>query len=320
MIFLALAESASSCYGVLMGSLSKKIKILVVDDAPSNIIALQAVFYGSNYQLIEAHSGYEALVLLDVHKDIAVILLDVQMPEMDGFETAVKIKQKKESRDIPIIFITAIYKEDPFVLKGYEAGAIDYFGKPFDPEILKMKVGIYSSFREKAILLQERENRIRETEELLKAGKKLSAILETLPVGVLIADGDGKICQINEEVSRILSSDEASGHTSYGELLGWWDKDGHMLKDKDGPLSTAIHHGVSSHNVLVNLKDLEGRLKTIICSASPLRALDSHIVGAVVVIQDVTESRRIEEDLESRILNLISLGAQFEHEHSLHQR
>ncbi|HXH29841.1 MAG TPA: response regulator [Bacteriovoracaceae bacterium] len=300
-----------------MNKIDQRVKILVVDDAPSNLVALSAVFYGEKYKLIEANSGYEALALLEVHKDIAVILLDVQMPGMDGFETALKIKQRQDCKEIPIIFITAIYKEDPFVVKGYEAGAIDYFGKPFDPEILKMKVGIYASFREKALLLKEREDRIKETEELLKAGKKLSSILETLPVGVLISDHDGKICQINEEVSRILKSTGIEGDDTYGDLLGWWDNDGLMLKNKAGPMYKALTAGISSHNVILNIKSVDGEPKTIICSASPLRALDKHIVGAVVVIQDKTESRKIEVDLQDRILNLISLGTQFEHEHSI---
>ena len=136
-----------------------KIKILVVDDNQNNLIAMEAVFSGTQYRVIEATSGAMALAQLDVHHDIALVLLDVQMPDMDGYETAVQIKLRPDCQDLPIIFITAYYREDPYVRKGYASGAVDYFGKPFDPELLKMKVDIYASFRQKSFLLKEREKK-----------------------------------------------------------------------------------------------------------------------------------------------------------------
>jgi response regulator RpfG family c-di-GMP phosphodiesterase len=168
------------------------INLLLVDDHPSNLLALEAVLSDREYNLIMAHSGFEAIELMKQH-EIALVLLDVQMPVMDGFETARRMKSIEGCRDIPIIFITAVYKEDPFIKKGYEVGGIDYFSKPFDPEILRLKVGLYSSFRQKTYLLQERETRIKETEALLKTGRRLSDVLESLPVGVLIADAEGRV-------------------------------------------------------------------------------------------------------------------------------
>lgn len=289
-----------------------KIKILAVDDKPGNLIAFESVFYGDEYILVSANSGPEALEILEQQSDISVVLLDVQMPEMDGYETALRIKQIPGYKDLPIIFVTAIYREDPFIKRGYEAGAVDYFSKPFDPEILKMKVSIYSAFRQKAFLLREREQRLRETEELLEAGRKLTSILEKVPVGVLIADSQGGICQINEEVSRILKSEEATDNDAYGEILGWWDQQGKMLKDKDGPLFLALNQGLSTHNTKLIITGITGATKTILASASPLKALDGHIVGAVVVIQDFTESKKIKADLESKILRIIQLGVGLE--------
>jgi CheY-like chemotaxis protein len=143
-------------------------------------------------QVLFAESGEEALALLAGRGDIDLVLMDVQMPGMDGFETAMQIKQMEGARDIPIIFVTAIYTEDPFIRRGYEVGGIDYFSKPFDPAILKMKVAVYSSFRLKAEFLRERERHIRESEELLRVDRKLSSVLDSLPVGVLIADPEGR--------------------------------------------------------------------------------------------------------------------------------
>ena len=194
---------------------TRPINLLLVDDHPSNLLALEAVLSDREYNLIMAHSGYEAIELMKTH-EIALVLLDIQMPGMDGFETARQMKSIEGCRDIPIIFITAVYNEDPFIKKGYEVGGIDYFSKPFDPEILRLKVRLYSSFRQKTYLLQEREKRIKETEELLKTGRKLSDALESLPVGVLIADADGRVCQANEQALKIL------GFTGFEKKESLW--------------------------------------------------------------------------------------------------
>jgi CheY-like chemotaxis protein len=199
---------------------------------------------GADYELLFAESGEETLALIRARQDVDLILMDVQMPDMDGFETAERIKQMESAREIPIIFVTAIYTEDPFIRKGYEVGGMDYFSKPFDPEILKMKVAVYASFRQKAQFLRERH--LRESEELLRVGRKLSSVLESLPVGVLIADADGRIGQATEEASRILNTADSSDGESYGEILGWWDSAGKLLKQ--GPLARALPEGVTWHS------------------------------------------------------------------------
>ena len=288
----------------------RKANILAVDDKRANLVALDGLLY-ADYNVISAESGEEAVEILEKRRDIDLILMDVQMPGMDGFETAARIKQLDAHRDVPIIFITAIFTDNPWIKKGYEVGGIDYFTKPFDPDILKLKVAVYSSFRLKVDFLRERELHLRESEELLRVGRKLSSVLESLPVGVLIADPDGRICQITEEVSRILNTDSTDAD-SYGELLGWWDTAGKMLKNYDGPLERALRRGQSSHNERVQIRRFNGAAKTIVASASPLRGLDGQIVGAVILIQDLTETKRIEEDLEKRVTNLISLGVELE--------
>jgi CheY-like chemotaxis protein len=282
-----------------------KANILAVDDYPANLIALEAVL-SSEFSLVTAGSGQEALAILESRKDISVILMDVQMPVLDGYETARRIKKIAGCEEIPIIFITAIYKEDPFVKQGYAAGGMDYFSKPFDPEILRMKVGVYASFGLRAEMLKLRERQIQETEDLLKAGRKLSAALECLPVGVLIADSEGRICQINQQVSHFCEANSPKDPNSYGDILRWWDSSGQMIKEKDGPLFRAIHFGESSHNQSLQIQCLDGVQKQIVGSASPLLGLDGHIVGAVVVLQDITESKQIEEDLENHITKLVS--------------
>ncbi len=287
-------------------------KLLLVDDKPANLLALEAVLDGLGYRLIRANSGAEALSQLSVHPDVALILLDVQMPDMDGMETARRIKDMPGCEEIPIIFITAIFTEDPFVKKGYEAGALDYFSKPFDPEILRLKVGIYASFRQKATLLRDKERQLRESEELLRTGRKLSSLLESLRVGVIITDAQGRVCQSNEEVMKILKSVDQVRTDSYGEFLSWWDNDGQLLKGRDGPLMRALSTGERAQNEIVRIKCLDHSTKSVFASTSPLRGLDGHIVGAVLVMQDVTAHKEIEEDIEKRILKLVSLGVESE--------
>jgi CheY-like chemotaxis protein len=292
-------------------SLLRRANVLIVDDRPANQLALAAVLE-ADYDILLAASGEDAIRLLKTRTDIDVILMDVQMPGMDGFEAATAIKKMPGCNDIPIVFVTAVYKEDPHVKKGYESGGIDYFGKPFDPDILRMKIGVYSSYRLKSHLLRQRERHIRESEELIRVGRKLSAVLESLPVGVMIADVEGRICQITEEVSRILRSVEPVESDAYDKILGWWDAKGKILKNEQGPLSRALRRGERSHSEAIRIQCLDGSVKTIVASASPLRGLSGDIVGAVVLLQDITESKKIEEALEERVTKLVALGVQLE--------
>ncbi len=294
-----------------MSGFPRKARVLVVDDKPGNLLALAAVLE-DEYEIATATSGAEAIAVLARRAEIDVVLLDVQMPGMDGFETATRIRQNEAWRDIPIIFVTAVYNEDPHVRRGYEVGGMDYFSKPFDPGILKRKIAVYASFRLKADLLKERERHVRESEELLRVGRKLSAVLEELPVGVLIADADGVIGQTTEEVSRILKAVEPVESDAYGTIIGWWDQSGRMLKEEHGPLARAIHLGESSHSERIRIRCLDGTDKTILASASPLRRLDGRIAGAVVLIQDLTETVKIEEDLEDRVTRLIGAGVELQ--------
>jgi len=289
----------------------RKARVLAVDDKPGNLLALAAVLE-DEYEVVPANSGAEALALLGSRGDIDVVLLDVQMPAMDGFETAQRIRQVEAWQDIPIIFITAVYNEDPHVRRGYEVGGMDYFSKPFDPGILKRKIAVYASFRMKADLLKEKERQIRESEELLRVGRKLAAVLESLPVGVLIADADGAICQTTEEVSRILKALDPVESGAYGAIIGWWDAGGRLLKDANGPLARAVRRGESSHSERIRIRCLDGMEKTVLASASPLRRLDGRIAGAVVLIQDITETASIGEDLQERVARLVGLGVELE--------
>jgi CheY-like chemotaxis protein len=141
---------------------AEKARILLVDDRAENIVALEAILSSLNQTLVPARSGDAALKAL-LRDEFAVILLDVLMPGMDGFETAAHIKRRPRTRDVPIIFLTALDTEPDFAFRSYSAGAVDYIAKPFDPWVLRAKVSVFvdlymknRQLREQAALLRSR--------------------------------------------------------------------------------------------------------------------------------------------------------------------
>ena len=122
--------------------MDEKQNILMVDDRPENLVALEAVLEGPDRELYKAYSGNEALMLLLKHR-FSLVLLDVQMPRMDGFEVAELMRANKKIQKVPIIFVTAISKEKKYVFKGYECGAVDYLFKPIEPVVLRSKVDFF---------------------------------------------------------------------------------------------------------------------------------------------------------------------------------
>jgi PAS domain S-box-containing protein len=278
---------------------------------PANLLVLKVVLE-SSCELVCARSGREAIATLERDKDIDVILMDVQMPEMDGYEVTTRIKKMPGCEDIPLVFITAVYTEDPQIRRGYEVGGVDYFTKPFDPDLLRLKVGVYASFRRRETLVKVREKQLEESEAVLRASRKLTSVLESLPVGVIIADVAGRACQTNEPLLRIIGSVDAIQRGAYGDVLAWWERNADTLRHVRSPLSRALAAGESSHNEVVRIECLDGAWKNVHESTSPLLGLDGAVVGAVVVLQDVTERRKFEADLEERISRLVSVGMELE--------
>jgi len=122
-------------------AVERRVKILLVDDTPENLVSLEATLSGLGQELVLANSGREALrhVLND---DFAAILLDVRMPDMDGFETAELIRSRPRSREIPILFLTG-YRNEEHLFRGYDLGAVDFLFKPIVPEVLRSKVAVF---------------------------------------------------------------------------------------------------------------------------------------------------------------------------------
>ena len=125
------------------------INILLVDDEPRNLTVLETVLMDPGYRLVCAESAEQALLAL-VAEEFALLVLDIQMPGMSGFELAQLIKQRKKTAGVPIIFLTAYYSEDQHVLEGYGTGAVDYLHKPINPAILRSKVAVFAELHRKS--------------------------------------------------------------------------------------------------------------------------------------------------------------------------
>lgn len=201
----------------------QKARILLVDDRAENLIALEAILSSLNQHLVPVRSGEAALKAL-LSDEFAVILLDVVMPGMDGFETATHIKRRSRTHDVPIIFLTAAGAEPDHAFRGYAAGAVDYIAKPFDPWVLRAKVAVFvdlyvknRQLREQADLLRRQATAVgdgsgtvlAELSRRLTSVEVTAATLASLPVvktDSTLADG---ITQLDRGVARVRDTLDA---------------------------------------------------------------------------------------------------------------
>jgi len=131
----------------------ERASILLVDDMEDNLIALEAVLGSLNEPIVRARSGEEAMKAL-LRQQFALVLLDVRMPGMDGFETAANIKRLDQTKDVPIIFLTGAEDDSGYAFRGYATGAADYLTKPFDPWVLRAKVSVFLDLHRKNVQLE----------------------------------------------------------------------------------------------------------------------------------------------------------------------
>jgi PAS domain S-box-containing protein len=192
--------------------------ILLVDDRPENLLALQAILEPLEQTLLFAQSGEDALRQL-LQREVAVILLDVQMPDLDGFETARLIKQRARTSHVPIIFVTAISKEDEQVFRGYSAGAVDYVFKPLNPDVLRSKVAVFIELHEKNEQLRLQAEQLKEQElaELRRESEERYRFLaEAQPDQIWTALPNGELDYVNQRALDYFQ-------TTFPELVesGW---------------------------------------------------------------------------------------------------
>ncbi len=199
--------------GLVEGS---RAKLLLVDDRAANLLALEAMLAPLGHELVRAQSGEEALRRL-LEEEFALILLDVQMPGMDGFETARLVKARPRTSHVPIIFVTAISREREHVFRGYERGAVDYIAKPFEPEILRSKVEVFVELWRRGERIRHQEEALRERERDLQARqaeRRFRELIDAMPLCLWAATVEGRITHCN----RVFL--ESTGRTLEGCVEG----------------------------------------------------------------------------------------------------
>ena len=271
-------------------------KLLAVDDNPDNLFTLRALIeQHMSVEILEAGGGAEALEIAQATPDIDLIILDVQMPEVDGFETAQMLKLRKKTRDIPIIFLTAAFKTEEFQRRGYEVGAADYLLKPIDDNQLINKLSTYFRLIEKErdlnlVLEQQVAER---TAELNQANQHLSLVLEHMGEALFMLAPDGRIRDTNPAARALLgySADELAG-MSIGDVF---EEEGEAEAEAFmGTWLEALIRTGALRDIDASLIDRNGERVPILFARTAITNADGEIEEILCIAKNMRGYRRID--------------------------
>lgn len=267
-----------------------KVNILLVDDKLENLLALEAILEKLGENLVRATSGEEALRCL-LHQDFAVILLDVQMPGMDGFETATLIRNRGRSRHTPIIFLTAFSTSDQMLFKGYALGAVDYLLKPLDPNILTSKVTVFVElFKKTEAVKQQTAQLVAVNTELRQSEERFRSLSTCSPVGIFETDTEGDCKYTNPRYQVICGLKAAES------LEKKWLESVHP-EDKERAIaswSAYICEG-REYSEEFRFQAAHGNIRWVQVRSSPMLSSQGDLLGYVGTLEDITERKQAEE-------------------------
>jgi PAS domain S-box-containing protein len=256
----------------------RRASILLVDDEADNLTALSAVLEPLGRELVHASSGEEALALL-LKQEFALILLDVRMPGLNGFETAALIKQREKTRHVPIIFVTAVSRDTEQVFRGYSEGAVDYLLKPYDPAVLRSKVSVFVELYEKSAALEESEQRFR-------------TAFANAPSGMAVVSADGRLLQVNRALAEMFGRSQAElVDSSWEALLDPSERAG----DRDAMRELAAGER-AIYRAERRCLHAHGRVLLGAVSVSPMAADGRKPRQLIAQIEDVTEREQAERE------------------------
>jgi PAS domain S-box-containing protein len=273
------------------------VDLLLVDDRPEDLLTLTHVLASPEYRLQTASSGPEALKRL-LEQDFGVILLDVFMPTMDGFELAELIKQRERCQHTPIIFLTAAVSDMPQIYRGYSVGAVDYLTKPVDPDVVRAKVAVFADLFRKdrrlerhAQALREGERREREvmlTELRHAAERRYMNLAEAVPLSVWTAGPSGELTYANRYWTEYTG-------ISLGDARGFgWARAVHDA-DREGYLQAwraCIERGASFQQECRIQRQADGAFRWHLSRAVPERSDEGQIVSWLGTYTDIEESKQ----------------------------
>ena len=284
-------------------------RVLIVDDNPANLAAFEAILWDANVELVTAQSGAEAMRHL-LMGDFAAILLDINMPRLDGIETAKLIRARERSRDIPIIFITANQPDQAQVLKGYASGAADYLVKPVLPEILRFKVRVFVDLYRKTKQIEWQAAQLRavnarlqeeiaqrkeaERDAAFEREERQRVALASIADAVIATDAEGYVASLNPVAEQLCgwTADAARGH-ALSEILKT-----ESVPEEQHPqqaLERCIAHDetIRVTRPAAYLRGERGR-GYITYSVAPVHDRRGKVVGSMLIAQDVSERRHAE--------------------------
>jgi PAS domain S-box-containing protein len=301
----------------------RDVDVLLVDDRQENLLALEAILDPLGLHLIRATSGEDALREV-LRRDLAVILLDVQMPGMNGFETAKVIKSRERSRHVPIIFLTAISKEQQYVFEGYSVGAVDYLSKPFHPDVLRSKVSVFVELHEKGRQLRDQEQRLRLHERreielqhrvvLSESEARMAEVVESAIDAIVMFDESQRVTLFNAAAERVFGY---PAREVVGREIGSFFPPEYRSDFIDRVCATApvARPGRAHTHVTPRLESAlgvraSGETFPIECSVSCLELAEGKVY--TIIARDITERVRAENELRSQARTLASTMAELQ--------
>src|SRR5258708_3727792 len=308
------------------------VNILIVDDEPKNLTVLEAILDDPGYRLVRAESAERALLAL-LADDFALLILDIRMPDVTGFELAQMIKARKKNANVPIIFLTAYYNEDQHIIEGYGTGAVDYLNKPVNPAILRSKVAIFAELHRKQRNLEEvnrallaevssrrrAEEQLRELNNTLEqrvaertaslqlsearlrdSERQLQDLIAAVPAAIYTTDAEGKITYFNQAAVELTGRTPTIGSDEWCVTWKLYYPDGRPLPHNQCPMAVALKEGRAIRNAEIVAERPDGTRVPIIPYPTPLRDGAGNIIGAINLLVDV--SQRKQAETQQRIL------------------
>ncbi|MGH7233667.1 MAG: response regulator, partial [Nitrospiraceae bacterium] len=268
------------------------VNVLLVDDSPESLTAMEALLSGPDRNLVKVASGQEALRYLLTH-DVGLILLDVKMAGMSGYETAALIRKRERTRNIPIIFLTAYSKDDDDITRGYSYGAAGYEFKPIVPATLQSKVSCFVELAKQADGLRSQKEDLERVEAELMRAKATAAVVKYAPAPVFIADGTGTILQVNDAAEELLALKlEETVERSVSRMLSAND-----TWQVAAALREVVERGVM-REVSFRVMRGDGEALPIVLRVSPLRDDVERVIGVMGLLCDMRAYEQVIADLE----------------------